>query len=154
MAAVLSAEQWSLWLSTSADWTWFECQLSDWHIFKTLVRILVKNVDNEAPVLMMNTVHDIIWELLRARASERKMPVFSFQTSPLLLWLMEIPFGRRPLQKEASLPGTSGENHNSFLSLPPFFCKRLNGFWPEWIDSIKKHTHCQPLLHFSPSCFI
>lgn len=115
MVAVLSAKQWSLWLSASEDLAWFEPQLSDWHIFKRLVRILVKNADNEPSVLVMNTVHEIIWELLRAGTSERKLPVFSFQTLTLLLWLMETPFGRRPLQKETLLPGASGENHNSFL---------------------------------------
>lgn len=146
MVAVLSAKQWSLWLSTSDDLTWFERQLSDWHIFKTLVRILVKNADNEPPV---NTVHEIIWKLLRAHTSERKLPVFSFQTLTLLLWLMEIPFGRRPLQKEALLPGTSRENHNSFL-----ICHHSSARDFEWfldgMNWLKQEIH--PLLTL-PSFF-
>lgn len=59
-AVVLFAKQQSLWLYTSNDLIWFACQLSEWHIIKILVRILVENADNEPLVLMMNIVHEII----------------------------------------------------------------------------------------------
>lgn len=60
MAVVLFAKQQSLSLYTSNDLIWFECQRSEWHVIKILVRILVKNADNEPLVLMMNIVHEII----------------------------------------------------------------------------------------------
>lgn len=60
MAVVLFAKQQSLSLYTSNDFIWFECQRSEWHVIKILVRILVKNADNEPLVLMMNIVHEII----------------------------------------------------------------------------------------------
>ena len=76
----------------------------------------------------MNTIHDTIWEFLRAHTSERKLPVFSSQRLMLLSWAIEVPFGRRPLRKGVLLPGTSEENLNSFLICPHSSARDIERF--------------------------
>lgn len=106
MVVVLSAKQWRLWFSPSDDLIWFEYQLSDWHICKTLVRILVRNADNKPQVLTMITESMYFW---KEAAWLLLSDIDSFVvTDGDTIW-------QEALAKRSRTPRTSGANHNSFL---------------------------------------